>query len=96
MWMQNEELLDKTASERLTLDQEYEMQKKWFHDEDSMFYFLLLLFVSLSFLHRHYFNLSSILEASCLPFCVYSSNVYFFNRMYIHNPFKNHLELLQT
>ena len=40
IWMQNEELLDKTASERLTLGQEYEMQQKWFHDEDSMLYFL--------------------------------------------------------
>ncbi len=33
--MQNDELLEKTASERLTLDEEYQMQQKWFNDEDS-------------------------------------------------------------
>lgn len=39
-WMQSPELLEQTASERLTLDQEYEMQQSWFHDENSNFYYL--------------------------------------------------------
>lgn len=39
-WMQSPELLEQTASERLTLDQEYEMQQSWFHDENSNFYCL--------------------------------------------------------
>jgi len=34
-WMQSPELLEQTASERLTLDQEYEMQQSWFQDENS-------------------------------------------------------------
>ena len=34
--MQSPELLEQTASERLTLDQEYEMQQSWFLDENSM------------------------------------------------------------
>jgi len=38
--MQSPELLEQTASERLTLDQEYEMQQSWFHDENSNFYCL--------------------------------------------------------
>lgn len=38
--MQSPELLEQTASERLTLDQEYEMQQSWFHDENSNFYYL--------------------------------------------------------
>lgn len=33
-WMQSPELLEQTASERLTLDQEYEMQQSWFQDEN--------------------------------------------------------------
>ena len=33
-WMQSEELLEKTASEPLTLDEEFEMQHKWWLDED--------------------------------------------------------------
>ena len=33
--MQNEDLLDKTASKQLTLEQEYEMQKTWYQDDDS-------------------------------------------------------------
>ncbi|KAJ7371125.1 N-acetyltransferase 9 [Desmophyllum pertusum] len=33
-WMQSPELLGQTASERLTLDQEYEMQQSWFQDEN--------------------------------------------------------------
>lgn len=36
-WMSNPELLKLTASEPLTLDQEYEMQETWRNDEDSMF-----------------------------------------------------------
>ena len=39
-WMQSPELLEQTASERLTLDQEYEMQQSWFQDENSNFTFL--------------------------------------------------------
>lgn len=34
--MSNPELLKLTASEPLTLDQEYEMQETWRNDEDSM------------------------------------------------------------
>ncbi len=33
--MQNEELLEKTASKRLTLEEEFEMQQKWANDDDS-------------------------------------------------------------
>lgn len=33
--MQSPELLEQTASERLTLEQEYEMQNNWFQDENS-------------------------------------------------------------
>lgn len=34
--MKNEELLELTASEPLTLAEEYDMQKSWYEDEDSM------------------------------------------------------------
>ncbi|XP_020899393.1 N-acetyltransferase 9-like protein isoform X2 [Exaiptasia diaphana] len=34
-WMQSSELLAQTASERLTLDQEYEMQKSWYEDTNN-------------------------------------------------------------
>ena len=33
--MQSHELLEQTASERLTLEQEYDMQQSWFQDENS-------------------------------------------------------------
>ena len=33
--MQSPELLEQTASERLTLEQEYDMQNSWFQDENS-------------------------------------------------------------
>ena len=36
-WMQSEELREQTASERLTLQEEYEMQQKWISDDDSMY-----------------------------------------------------------
>ena len=42
--MQSPELLEQTASERLTLDQEYEMQQSWFQDENSNFIFLKKIF----------------------------------------------------
>ncbi|XP_074638464.1 alpha/beta-tubulin-N-acetyltransferase 9-like isoform X2 [Acropora palmata] len=34
-WMQSAELLEQTASERLTLEQEYDMQRSWFQDENN-------------------------------------------------------------
>jgi len=40
-WMQNEELLEKTASEPLTIDEEYEMQRKWWMDEDKCTFIVL-------------------------------------------------------
>ena len=35
-WMQSPALLAQTASERLTLEQEYQMQQSWYQDENSM------------------------------------------------------------
>ena len=41
-WMQSAELLEKTASEPLSLDQEYKMQQNWWIDEDKCTFILLL------------------------------------------------------
>ncbi|XP_028514591.1 N-acetyltransferase 9-like protein isoform X3 [Exaiptasia diaphana] len=40
-WMQSSELLAQTASERLTLDQEYEMQKSWYEDTNKCTFIVL-------------------------------------------------------
>ena len=40
-WMQNAELLEKTASEPLTIEEEYEMQHNWWIDEDKCTFILL-------------------------------------------------------
>lgn len=94
--MQNEELLDKTASERLTLEQEYQMQQKWFHDEDSMFWFLLFCFTSPSFFFVFSFIILLAFYGQPAINSVFLCNVFhFFNRMYFHNPFKDCLGWLQ-
>ena len=40
-WMENEELLEQTASEPLNLNEEYEMQYKWWIDEDKCTFIVL-------------------------------------------------------
>ncbi|KAA8905551.1 GNAT domain-containing protein [Sphaerosporella brunnea] len=41
-WMQDEEIRAATASERLTLDEEYRMQKSWRHDNDKLTFIVCL------------------------------------------------------
>uniref|UniRef100_A0A0B6ZKN0 Uncharacterized protein n=2 Tax=Arion vulgaris TaxID=1028688 RepID=A0A0B6ZKN0_9EUPU len=40
-WMESEELRELTASERLTLEEEYDMQRKWRNDSDKCTFIIL-------------------------------------------------------
>ena len=40
-WMEDPAILQATASEPLTLEKEYQMQKSWRHDEDKLTFILL-------------------------------------------------------
>jgi len=40
-WMSNEELRQLTASEELTLDEEYAMQRSWREDDDKLTFIIL-------------------------------------------------------
>ena len=40
-WMKDQEILEATASEPLTLEKEFEMQKSWREDEDKLTFILL-------------------------------------------------------
>ncbi|KAK0235471.1 GNAT domain-containing protein [Armillaria nabsnona] len=40
-WMENDELRSLTASERLTLEEEFDMQRKWREDDDKLTFIIL-------------------------------------------------------
>lgn len=51
-WMGDEEILRLTGSERLTLDEEYEMQKDWENDPNSKFFDFMTSFCKLCYTTR--------------------------------------------